>query len=650
MLKLSSRLFLKGIAMTTKRDKTDDTTNGFVTIETITDLPASLLTKVSPEQFKHEQLEPRVSLLIHHRGGAGVVHLQPGQSVLIGRSTDADFLVEDPMVSRRHALFTYGADGAVWVEDLGSSYGTTVNGKRVTRHRLVIGDEVALYSVIVQIHDLGVAYESLHGFGSHENFIGLLKYEIARSKSFGKTVGLIMAKAAPGKETPFRACIPKIQQLLRPADRLGLYSQDMLEIMLPETTEASTVELANLLSNTILLTDHPKQQHSIYCGVAVFPGQAGTADALISICRSAIMNADEDRPIVIGPGAIHVAATTKEKSFLEEDFETSLSPEMKAVYEKASLLADSDVSVLIVGETGVGKEVIARYIHEHSRRKDKPIVAVNCGALPEGLVESTFFGHIKGAFTGADREQKGVFEAADQGTLLLDEVGELPLLAQAKLLRVIETKRVTRVGATKEIPLNVRIIALTHRDLSAMCHTEDFRRDLFFRLSTMVLSVPPLKNRSTEIVALAEHFLSAEHGSSKKLSDDAKQMLIDYTWPGNVRELRNVMERAVLLTKGATITAEDLSFGIGDRPTQIARASDLKTMVNLRYDSSQLSNESLDFKERIQQIESEMILNALREANWNQTVAARILKIPPRTLTRKIEAYDLKKHFRDSDE
>lgn len=221
-----------------------------------------------------------------------------------------------------------------------------------------------------------------------------------------------------------------------------------------------------------------------------------------------------------------------------------------------------DSTVLITGETGVGKEVIAKYIHKHSPRKSAPYIAINCGAIPASLVESELFGYEKGAFTGARQEKKlGLLEAADKGTVFLDEVGELPMDMQVKLLRALETQTITRVGGTKEIPINVRIISATNRDLLEMTKENKFREDLYYRLKVVPIHIPPLRERRDDIIPLVNHFLeryNKKYEFDKRMSQMAYRVLYDFDWPGNVRELKNIIERTVVITEGDVITSEDL--------------------------------------------------------------------------------------------
>lgn len=239
------------------------------------------------------------------------------------------------------------------------------------------------------------------------------------------------------------------------------------------------------------------------------------------------------------------------------------SPQMKAILELVEKVADSTASVLITGESGTGKEVIAKAIHARSSRAANPFVAVNCAALPEGLLESELFGHEKGAFTGAETAKPGRFELANTGTLFLDEIGEIPLAVQVKLLRVLQEREIERLGSTKSTPVDVRVVAATNQDLQAAVTQRRFREDLFFRLQVLHIELAPLRDRKADILPLAEHFLGVfaeRNGSSlAELAPEAEAALVSYRWPGNVRELENVIERAVVLApKGAAVLTPDL--------------------------------------------------------------------------------------------
>jgi DNA-binding NtrC family response regulator len=336
---------------------------------------------------------------------------------------------------------------------------------------------------------------------------------------------------------------------------------------------------------------------------------------------------------------------------------------MRAVWDLVDRVARSMLPVLVLGETGAGKEVIARALHAKSARKDGPRRSVNCAAIPQTLVESVLFGHEKGAFTGADRAAKGLFEQAHGGTLMLDEVGELPPGAQAALLRVLETKRLLRVGGDREIAVDVRVVAATHRDLERMCNEGTFRTDLYYRLQGVTIQVPPLRERTDEIEPLAHAFLReacAENARHVRGFDDAaRAALLAWRWPGNVRELRNVVERAVVIARSDVVTLADLPERMregakapqasipapSDNAASQAQPADARSALAAGLPD----DPTLDYKERLrremQRYETQLIVGALTRANGNVTAAAQALKIPVRTLTHKMQALGIKKRF-----
>lgn len=252
-------------------------------------------------------------------------------------------------------------------------------------------------------------------------------------------------------------------------------------------------------------------------------------------------------------------------------------PPMRKVFETIAQVADSDVDVLVVGETGTGKELVARAIHRRSRRAKKPFVPVDCGAIPENLLESEFFGHERGAFTGADSRTIGLLEFADEGTFFLDELAELPLLLQAKLLRVLQERKIRRVGGREEIDVNVRVVAATGRDLQTMIAQERFRKDLYYRINVVRIDLPPLRDRGDDIGLLAEYFsarYSREMGKAlASITPEAYQVLKQYSWPGNVRELQNVIRRAIALSSDPRIGLDDLPDALVVEAGQSGQAS-----------------------------------------------------------------------------
>jgi transcriptional regulator with PAS, ATPase and Fis domain len=311
------------------------------------------------------------------------------------------------------------------------------------------------------------------------------------------------------------------------------------------------------------------------------------------------------------------------------------SPAMRRVLELAGRVAPTDATVLITGESGTGKERLARFLHERSKRSKGPMLAVNCGALPEPLLESELFGHVKGAFTGAASDKKGLFEAAAGGTLLLDEIGETSPAVQVKLLRALQEHRVRPVGSTREVPVDVRIIAATNRDLEAMVRERAFRKDLFYRLRVVPLEVPPLRERRDDILPLAQQFIRsvcAEHACGPcALSPEALDLLMAYDWPGNVRELENAIERGVLLSEGKP------RIEPGDLPPEIRSAPQERRAPH--------PDEVLTLAE----VERRHIIATLERLGGSRKQTAKALGIGENTLWRKLKGYGLVKPRRRAD-
>jgi len=305
---------------------------------------------------------------------------------------------------------------------------------------------------------------------------------------------------------------------------------------------------------------------------------------------------------------------------------------MKGLLNEVDVVAPTDATVLITGETGVGKDVIARLIHTKSNRRDKPFIRMNCVELNEGVIESELFGHEKGSFTGAVSQKRGRLELADGGTLFLDEVGDIPLSTQKKLLRVLEQKEFERVGGTETISIDVRIIAATNKELPIEVKQKHFRRDLYYRLNTVVLHIPPLRERKKDIMPLVEHFLESFSKGEKRvnITDSVKEMLLSYSWPGNVRELKSTIERAVIFSSGGDINLKKL-FSERDN---IVEQEGIFT----------IECPSLT----IEDVEKSLLLKVLKNTNWNIQQASRILKISRTTLYKKIDKYSLELYKNNS--
>lgn len=301
------------------------------------------------------------------------------------------------------------------------------------------------------------------------------------------------------------------------------------------------------------------------------------------------------------------------------------SSKMQKLREQIEMAAKSNSRVLILGESGSGKELVAHLLHEKSNRAGKPFIEVNCAAIPQELIESELFGHEKGSFTGAFERKKGKFELANEGTLFLDEVGDMSLTTQSKVLRVIETQEFQRVGGSKSIKVDVRIISATNKDLFEEVKKGTFREDLFYRLNVIPITVPPLRERKEDIPELVEYFLeyfATEYGQKpKKITPEALKAIENYNWPGNIRELRNVIERLVIMTQSNIISPRDIIIGENTRSDYFS----FKTL-----------------KEARESFEKDFIAKKLEENNWNISKTAEILNIERSNLHRKIKAYNIK--------
>ena len=309
---------------------------------------------------------------------------------------------------------------------------------------------------------------------------------------------------------------------------------------------------------------------------------------------------------------------------------------MQEIFRVVDKVAKSDTTIIINGETGTGKGLIARAIHESSSRREKPFIQINCGATPEGLLESEFFGHMRGSFTGATADKPGKFEMADGGSIFLDEIGDMSADLQVKVLRVLEEGEFERVGGQHTIRTDARIIAATHRDVEEEVQKGNFREDLFYRLYVIPILMPPVKERTSDIPFLVSHFLE-EFGQKKDnegvtVSHEAMEMLINYSWPGNVRELRNLIERLVVLHEGEEVSEEHL-------PDKIKMDNGLVGRPRIDF-----AGEGISFNTAVTEYEKALILNALEKTQWVKNKAAKLLKIKRTTLVEKIKRFDLEKY------
>jgi DNA-binding NtrC family response regulator len=583
---------------------------------------------------------PRRVLVVYHRDGVSSAPLGGGPGVVVGRDAPSDLVIRDASLSRRHARFRVEA-GEVVVEDLGSTNGTLVAGERVERAQLAPGDEVTLGAVLASVHVVSAGATRALGLEGHDAFRAALESETQRSRFFGRSLALLFVQGP--REVHLRRWLDRLREGLRPIDRLALFGPEAVEILLPEVDAEQALEVA------ATLTARSGGEVELVCGLAVFPGAGASADELLEAARRAARRATAAEPVKSAP--TEAARTLPPGSGHGPTTENAA---MAEVLETARRVARSRIPVLLSGETGTGKEVLARLIHDSGPRHERPMLCVNCGAIAAQLLESALFGHEKGAFTGATQQHKGVFEAADGGTVLLDEIGELPPAAQVALLRVLENKKVTRVGATREIDVDVRVVAATHRDLEAMVEAGTFRADLLYRLNALTLRIPPLRQRVEDIAPLARRFLAeaaeADGAAVQRISAAAMERLEAYAWPGNVRELRNAIERAVVIAETTVVELRDLpervraTSGVASEAAAAAPVAAPGSVPPPPPDEGDVgSGDGEGFKRRVERYEAALIVEALRGTGGSQTEAARVLQLPLRTLQHKIKALGIKR-------
>jgi DNA-binding NtrC family response regulator len=417
-------------------------------------------------------------------------------------------------------------------------------------------------------------------------------------------------------------------QALRDAD----YDVVLLDIMMPDMSGLEALqeirkledppEVIMLTADTSLSTGIEAMRHGAYDYLT----KPATLDEMEAVLRKA----DEKRRLVKQNASLRAVSRTTGVSEEPLPIIDEVSS-MGAVIKQAESAAQTDSTVLLTGESGTGKDVMARFIHSKSPRAAMPIITVNCGALPETLFESEFFGHERGAFTGASQLRRGLLEAADGSTLFLDEIGDMPLLMQVKVLHFLEQGRFRRVGSTRDQLADVRIIAATNRDLSAEVERQRFRADLYYRLNVVSLHVPPLRDRRQDIPRFIDHFLNVYRQRFNRpkldISADTRRRLQDYSWPGNVRELRNCLERAAAISTSDVIDDSQMAF--------------LRTQLPVASQTDATGSRSLEAGAKtLEELEREHILRVLDETDGNRERAAAILGISSRTLYRKLREYE----------
>ncbi len=476
-------------------------------------------------------VDGRLTLLVLGESGVVSHFVQRGTDTVVGRDGACDVCLDDLRLSRRHLTFRIGE--RIHVIDNGSLNGTSVGGRRITAHEPVevaLGEQVSAGSFVLSIQRVHRGARARR-IWSHGYFEARLDEECARSKRSKNTFAVLRLLASEGGAAK---TVEMVSALVRPMDVVATYSPEEIEILVVDVGEMEVTAICERIRAAF-----HREGRAIDIGVAFYPKDGMNAEDLIASSRGR-GESPESR--------VAVSAT------VVEGFLARVEPLLERI-------AMSPLSVLILGETGVGKEVIARTVHDRSNRADRPMVCINCAALAESLLEAELFGHERGAFTGAINAKAGLLEAADGGTVFLDEVGEMPLALQAKILRALEQREVVRLGAIKPRTIDVRFVAATNRDLEREVSQGRFRQDLYFRLNGISLTIPPLRERQDEIEPLAKSFArraGQTMGKAVQLTDEALVVLRNYAWPGNIRELKNVIDRAVVLSETGRLGPEHM--------------------------------------------------------------------------------------------
>jgi DNA-binding NtrC family response regulator len=528
-------------------------------------------------------------------------------AVTIGRAPRCDIAVPDESISRRHATLHVGE--RLTLEDLGSANGTRVQGRRLAPGEsaaVAAGEAFQLGTIMAVVRAADAPFRPRR-LWPHGYFEGRLDEECdvnARSRAT-----FAVARIRAEGELDGATVLDALTGVLRAGDVVGQYTQGEFELLLRGVSPEHATRVVARIPKAFAAAGV-----TVVIGHACFPRDGRTAAELLAAAASAA-------------GADNTRAAPPEGA-------------MADVRRMADRVAASSLSVLILGETGVGKELLAEYIHQRSPRHDRPLLRLNCAALAPTLLESELFGHERGAFTGADRPKPGLLEGANGGSVFLDEIGELPEPLQVKLLRVIEDRKVQRVGGLTPREINVRFIAATNRNLEEEVARGRFRRDLLYRINAMTLVIPPLRQRLREIEPLARGFadeIARELGRPElDLAPDALDVLRRYAWPGNIRELRNVVMRAAIMCGDSTIRVEHLPREVSQRGGEDTPTRDRPARPAARPGSIRDSVRST-----VAQVEKAAILEALAASGGNQHEAASRLGIHRRTLMRRLDEYGI---------
>jgi transcriptional regulator with PAS, ATPase and Fis domain len=557
-------------------------------------------------------------------------------SVTLGRAHENDIQIVEPSVSRVHARVYI--EQPVMIEDLGSANGTRIHGEIIRageRHVLPVGDSIEVGGATVLLQRRPMPTREWR-IWAHGYFEARLEEECARAARSNTTFSLLRLKVDASVRSEVVQQV--LANVLRAEDVVGIYGPGDYEVLIVERSEAEAEQVAVTLDGSFA---------DIGLAVAIaharYPADGRTADRLVAKAGQELRGEQGDGR------AVRLVVR---------------SPAMRRLYDLAERVAPGDIGVLILGDTGVGKEVVAEELHRLSPRRDKSFLRLNCAALSESLLESELFGHERGAFTGAHQAKSGLLETAQGGTVFLDEIGELPMAMQVKLLRVLEERQVWRVGGIKPRAIDVRFVAATNRNLDKEIERGAFRQDLFFRLNGVTLHIPPLRERVEEIEYLAKEFI--EHFSKQQrrahspdVTPDVMELMLQYSWPGNIRELRNAIERAVLLAGSGPILREHFPvekmgatvstpLRATPRPQAYVSAATEEGNVASNTLAPPAGGPSFDgmslgarLREQVRGVERDHIMDALRRCGGNQTRAAKELGISRRTLISRLEAYNI---------
>jgi DNA-binding NtrC family response regulator len=542
--------------------------------------------------------------------------------VTVGRSSKCTVRIDDAMASREHARVHIASEGGVpvlMIEDMGSANKTRVRDMIIKPGEpaaIMPGEAIQIGSTVLMV--LQDRRPAAHRrIWSHAYFEARVEEECARAAKTRAQFALARIRFVGA--APWTRVTPVLARELPTSHVFASYGPKDYEILFTDTPEDDVTEAVSRLVSSFQAAGLETRS-----AVAWYPRAGRTSDALLAWANSSLRAAGP-RTIAEIPAAEAVG--------------------MQRVRSMATRAAPSNINVLILGESGVGKDVLARLVHQLSPRAGKPFVALNCAALNENLLESELFGHEKNAFTGAVAAKQGLFESADGGTVFLDEIGEMPLSMQARLLQAIERREVRPVGAVRPRAIDVRFLSATNVDIEAAVGKGAFRSDLMFRLNTLTIAIPPLRERKDEITSLAMSFLAdacREQGRTDMLgiSTGAMQCLRSYRWPGNIRELKNVIDRAVVLCDGDEILVEHLPTE-KMRPATHEYLTVEKAGVMSLAEGRPARENPAPLPDPQAEAERRRILDVLDANAWSQTRAAEALKISRRTLITKLERYGI---------